>query len=157
MFGVDLEDSQSSLKVRQTELYFSINTTWSHQGRVQGVGSVGCHENFDVSSGFETVHLVYDLEHSSLDLVVSSCSVVLSGSSNSIDFIEKDDTCLFGSSHLEDFPNHSRTLTNVLLDKLRSNDSDKAGISSVGNSSGSQSLSRSRRTVKHDTFWRVDT
>jgi hypothetical protein len=80
-----------------------------------------------------------------------------SGTTYSIDFIEEDDARLLGSSQLEDFSDHPSTFTHISLNELGSNNSDKGGISSVGNSSGSQSLSCAGRPVEQNTLGRVNT
>ncbi len=64
------------LQVRQTELYLPVQTSRSHQGWVQGVWSVGGHQDFDVASGVKAVQLVDELQHSSLDLIVSTSPII---------------------------------------------------------------------------------
>jgi len=48
--SVDLEDLDSSFKVRKPKLDLSIETTWSSQSRVESIRAVSRHENFDVAS-----------------------------------------------------------------------------------------------------------
>lgn len=64
------------LQVRQAELDLPVQTSGSHQGRVQGVRSVGGHQHFDVASRVEAIQLVDELQHSPLDLVVSTSTVI---------------------------------------------------------------------------------
>lgn len=64
------------LQVRQAELDLSVQTTGSHESRVQSVRSVGGHQDLDVSSGVKSVQLVDELQHGPLNLVISSSSVI---------------------------------------------------------------------------------
>jgi hypothetical protein len=47
---VNVKNSSFGLLIWQWELNFSINSSWSNKGRIQGINSVGCHDNLDVSS-----------------------------------------------------------------------------------------------------------
>lgn len=64
------------LQVGQAELDLPVQTSGPHQGRVQGVWSVGGHQYFDVASRVEAVQLVDELQHSPLDLIVSTGAVI---------------------------------------------------------------------------------
>ena len=48
------------------ELYFSVDSSWSKEGRIQDINSVGSHDDLDGLSRLEAVELVEQLEHSSL-------------------------------------------------------------------------------------------
>ena len=43
--SVNLEDFASSFQVWKAKLHFSVHSAGPHQGRVEGVGAVRCHEN----------------------------------------------------------------------------------------------------------------
>jgi hypothetical protein len=79
---------------------------------------VGSHQDFDVSSRVETIQLVDELQHRPLHLVITASTVVKTSATNGINFIEEDDTCFLAARHLEEFPDHTRTLADVLLDKF---------------------------------------
>lgn len=64
------------LQVRQAEFDLPVQTSRSHEGRVQGVRSVGGHQHFDVATWVEAIQLVDELQHCSLDLVVSASTIV---------------------------------------------------------------------------------
>lgn len=64
------------LEVRQAEFDLPVQTTRSHEGRVQGVRSVGGHQHFDVATWVKAIQLVDELQHCSLNLVVSASTVV---------------------------------------------------------------------------------
>lgn len=64
------------LQVGQAELDLPVQTSRSHQGRVQCVRSVGGHQHLDVASRVEAIELVDELQHSPLDLIVSTSTVI---------------------------------------------------------------------------------
>lgn len=64
------------LQVGQAELDLPVQTAGPHEGRVQGVWSVGGHQYLDVATRVETVQLVDELQHRPLHLVVSASAVV---------------------------------------------------------------------------------
>lgn len=70
---------KAHLQVRQAELDLPVQTAGPHEGRVQGVRSVGGHQHLDVASWVEAVQLVNELQHGPLDLVVSAGAVVETG------------------------------------------------------------------------------
>lgn len=51
----------------------------------------------------------------------------------------------------------STYLSNILLDKLRSDDSYEAGISAVSHSSGTQGFPRTGRPEQQHALWRLNT
>ena len=65
---MDLENLYSALEVGQAELDLPIESTRTSKCRIKRVRSIRSHEHFDVTSGVETIQLVYDLKHCSLDL-----------------------------------------------------------------------------------------
>ena len=71
-FSVDLENMNSPLQVRQRKFDLSIDSAWTHECGVQSIWSIGSHQDLDVSSAFEAVHLIDDFQHRSLNFVVSS-------------------------------------------------------------------------------------
>lgn len=68
--GVNLEDMSSSFQIRQTKFNLSVNSSRSCQGRIKGIRSVSCHQHLDVSSSFETIKLIDNFKHSSLDFII---------------------------------------------------------------------------------------
>lgn len=79
MVGIRLHVLQTlltRLQVRQAELDLPVQTSRPHEGRVQGVRSVGGHQHFDVATRVKSVQLVDELQHSPLDLIVSTSSII---------------------------------------------------------------------------------
>lgn len=69
---MDLEDFVFGLEIWHWELDLPINTSWSNQGRVQGLYLIGSHDDFNLSMGVKAVKLIEKLEHSSLDFLLPS-------------------------------------------------------------------------------------
>ena len=65
------------LDIWQGELDLAINTTWSDERWVEGFDSVCCHDYFDVAACVETVELIEEFQHSSLNFALSTgCRLV---------------------------------------------------------------------------------
>jgi hypothetical protein len=154
---MNLENVCASLQIRKTKLNLTIETTRSEKSRVEGIGSIGCHENLDVSSRVKTVELVDELKHRSLNLVVTSLTVIKTGTSHSVNFIKEDNACLLGSGHLEQLANHSGSFSNIFLYKLATNNTNECGIGTVGNGSGSKCLTSTRGTIEEDSLRGINT
>lgn len=56
--------------VREGELDFSVDAPGTDKGWVQRVDAVGGHDNFDVPAGIESVELVEEFKHRSLDFAL---------------------------------------------------------------------------------------
>lgn len=55
--GVDSENVDATFLVWQSEFDFSVQTSGSEECGVEGVGTIGGHQNFDVTARIETVQL----------------------------------------------------------------------------------------------------
>ena len=60
------------LTVGVLEENLSVNTTRTDKGRVERLDLVGGHDDLDVSTIIETVQLVKQLQHSSLNLALTT-------------------------------------------------------------------------------------
>merc|ERR1719228_2222537 len=92
--------------------------SWSHESRVKCVWSVGCHQHLDVATRVETIQLVNQLQHGSLNLVVTTSAVIKPGATNCVNLVEEDETGLLRPCHLKEFSHHSRALSNILLNQF---------------------------------------
>ena len=70
--AVNAENIGSGLDAGRGELDLSVDTSWAQEGRVENVETIGGHDDLDVLRGFETIELVKQLKHSSLDFGISS-------------------------------------------------------------------------------------
>ena len=66
------EDVALGLNVRERELDLSVDATWSDEGRVQGLDLIRGHDNFDIPPCVESVELVEELQHGSLNLAFTA-------------------------------------------------------------------------------------
>mmetsp|Transcript_36531 Transcript_36531/g.77740 ORF Transcript_36531/g.77740 Transcript_36531/m.77740 type:complete len:357 (-) Transcript_36531:70-1140(-) len=149
---MNFEDVGSSFQVGQAKLDLAVKTTRTQEGWVERVGSVRGHQNLDVSSSLETIQLIHNLQHRSLDLAI----VASSGASDGVDLIDEEDASLLRPCQLEELSNHSGTLTDVTLHQFGANDADEAGISPIRNCSSCQGLACTRGTVQENTFRGID-
>lgn len=79
---------------------------------------VGGHEHFDVSPRIETIQLVDQFQHRSLDLIITTCPIIETSTTDSVDLIEEDDAGFLTPSHLKQLPDHTCTFSNILLDEF---------------------------------------
>lgn len=147
----------SSIEIGQTKLDLTIQAARSHEGRIQCIWSICSHQHFDVSTRIETIQLINQLQHSTLYFVVAASTIVKTSTTDCVNFIEKDETRLFGTGHFEKFTDHTGTLTNVFLHQLGADNTDEAGVSSVGHSTGAQCFSSAGWSEQQDTLWRLNT
>ena len=148
---MDFQNLKSGIYVWIWELYFSIDSTRSQQSRVENIDSVCCHNDFNSLSCFETIKLIQQLQHGSLDFWVSPLSFH-SWTSDWVNLIDENNARWVLSCHNEQLSDHSCTLSDVLLNKFRSTDSDKCTVSMMGNGSGQESFSCTWRTIHKDSF-----
>mmetsp|Transcript_28396 Transcript_28396/g.55588 ORF Transcript_28396/g.55588 Transcript_28396/m.55588 type:complete len:240 (+) Transcript_28396:153-872(+) len=105
--GVDLENFHSGDFVRQGDLHLSVESARSHECGIQHVGSVGCHDQFDLPEFVEAVHLIEQLHKCSLDFSVGRCALRETFAPNGINLVNKNDARLVLTSvreHLSDDP-----------------------------------------------------
>ena len=130
------EDLGPAFKVRKRELNLPVNSARSAQGRVENIRPIRGHKDFYVPPSIESVHLVDDLEHGSLDLIVTASTVVMSDASDGVNLVEKYDASLFGSSQLENLPDHPGSLSHVFLNQFGSNHSNETVVGPIGHRFG---------------------
>jgi hypothetical protein len=91
----------SALDVGKTEFYFSIYPTRAEEGGVEGTRPICSKHNLDVSPGIKPIELGDEFKHGPLNFVVSTSTVVETGSTDGIDFVEEDDTGFLCTSHFK--------------------------------------------------------
>lgn len=131
---------------------FRIKSSWSQQGRVQDVGSVGGHHNLHSPQIIESVELVKQLHQSSLHFSVSWIAFAEPSTSNGVDLVHEDDTGLVVSGIAEHFPNDSGWFSNVFIDNGWGNYFEELGFDIGGKSPCDEGLSSARRTVHEATL-----
>jgi len=119
--GSDRREDESLLTaVRERKLDFSVESSGSEQGGVEGVCSVGGHDDFDVDGLIEAVHLIEELQEDSLHFSVGAGLSVESLRRDRVDLVDEDDRwrIFFGQS--EHVSNHPRSLSEIFLHEFRS-------------------------------------
>ncbi|GMS79169.1 hypothetical protein PENTCL1PPCAC_1344, partial [Pristionchus entomophagus] len=153
---VDPEDSPLRLLVGQGELDLAIDATGTDQGGVQRLDPIRRHQHLDVSSRIESVQLVQQLEHRTLDLALSARVRVVSVGSYSVNLVDEDDRGRVLLRHAEQLAHHLRPVSEYLLDQLGSDDSEEGGRGLVGHCLCQQGLACARASVENHTLGRLD-
>ncbi len=66
-FDCECGESKHELRTRRRELDLTVNTAWTQQCRVENVDTVGGHDDLDVLGALESVELVEELKHGTLN------------------------------------------------------------------------------------------
>merc|ERR1719234_505896 len=112
---MNFENVCPSVKVWQRELHLPIQPSWPHQGRVKCVWSVCCHQHLDVAARVKAVQLVDKLQHGSLNLIVTSSTIVKPSSSHCVNLVKEDEASLLCPGHLKELTDHPGALAHILL------------------------------------------
>lgn len=138
VLGVDSEDFHSSDFIGDTDIDFSIESSESSEGLIDGVGSVGGGDDDDLSSGLETVHEGQECGDDSLfDLSVGLVSL----GGDRIDLIHEDDGWRVLLSLHESLSEVFFSLSGHLTHDFWTIDQEEEGSSFVGDGSGDQGFS----------------
>ena len=151
-FGMDFKDFLAPLHIRRIDLNLAVKATWTKQGRIQNVGSVGCGNQNHIGFGIKTIHLNEQLVESLLALVVATTHTGTAVAPDGINFIDEDDgwCVLFG---LGEQISHARCSDpHKHFDKVRAGNRIKRHIGFPGNGSGKQGLTCSRRAIQKHTL-----
>jgi len=153
---VNFKNVKSVSFIRERDFNFTVKTTRSQKCGIQSIRSVGCHHTLDSAEVFETIKLIQKLHKGTLDFSISRRAFSETLSSDSIDFIHKDDTGLviFGIS--EHFSDNTGTLSDVLVDDGGGNNFEELTVHLTGKSSSQKSLSSTRWSIKQNTLRRLD-
>ena len=154
---MDLEDVGTCIYVGETDLDDTVEPSGSKECIVKDVGPVGGTDDLDVAHGSETVQLGQELHKRPLDLTVSGGGDIQSLGTNGVQLINEYDTGGLLLRKLEEFADEPRTLSDVLLDKLGSDQPDECCIGRIGDGLGHEGLTGSWRSDEEDTLWRFDT
>ena len=92
-----------------------------------------------------------------MDLIVTPRAVIEAHATDSIYFVEENDTGLFRACELEELAHHSRAFADVFLHEFRANHADKGGVGAVGHRSRAQRLACTGRAKEQHALRRIDT
>lgn len=152
------EDQTSLASVSEIgELDLSVQSSRTEKSWIEGIGSVGGHDDLDVGSLIEPIHLVEQLQQNSLHFSVGTSLGVESLCGNSVDLVDEDDRWGILASHAEYIANHTGTFSQVLLYELGSYHSNEVGCRRVRNRLHQHGLSCSWGAVQKNTSRWIDT
>ncbi|KAH3663659.1 hypothetical protein OGAPHI_005060 [Ogataea philodendri] len=144
VLGMNPQHLESSSGIWNTNIDFSVKSTESSQSRINGVWSVGGGNNDNVRSGLHTIHQCQKLRNnSSFNLTVGLVSLW----SDRVDFINENDSWRVLLSFLESFSQITFRFTGHLGHNFWTVDQEEESTSLVGDGSGHQGLTGTRRTI----------
>lgn len=139
------------------ELNLSVESSRTEESWVEGIVTVGGHDNLDICRLVESVHLGEEFDEDSLDLTICSRLGVVSLGGDGVDLIYKNNTGRVISGESEDVSDHSGSLSDVLLHELTAVNSDEGGRGMVRDGLREHGFSGTGRSVHEDSSGRVDT
>ena len=117
--GVDVEDGDASVDVRQVEDDAPVEASGSEEGGVEDVGAVGGGDDDDVGGGVEAVHLDENLVEGLLTLVVAAAEAGAAMASDGVDLVYEDDGGSVALRLVEKVTYAGRADADEHLDELR--------------------------------------
>merc|ERR1719445_344637 len=78
------------------------------------VGPVGGHEHLDIAPRVEAIQLIDELQHGPLHLIVPTSPVIKPCTAHGVNLIEENETGFLSPCHLEELPDHPRSLPDIL-------------------------------------------
>ena len=150
---MNLKDVASPFLCWLTYRHVAIKPPRPKQGRIEDVWTIGCSYNYYRVVGCKTIHFTKDLIKRLFPLVMATTDTSATLSSNSIDFIDKDNGWRRFFGLLEEIPYPTRADPYKHLNELRPVNREKWDSSFPGNSSSKQCLTCTRRPVKQDALW----
>ena len=153
---MNFEDIGTLIKIRQLNLYLTVEAAGAHQGAVENVGTVGCCKNYHTAVGAETVHLCEQLIKCVLALVVSApVWIFTTGTADCVNLVDEDDARRFLFGLFEQVAHTRCTHTHKHLDKIGTRKREERHVSLAGNGFGQQRLACSRGAYKQSTLWNL--
>ena len=108
--------------------------------------------DFNVLLGLETIKLIEQLQHSSLDLRVATRAALDTSGSNRVDLVHEDNRRRVLTSHHEQLSDHPRTLTDELLHELTARDTNERALGVMSDGASKKRLASTGRTVEKHTL-----
>ncbi|KAI6772494.1 hypothetical protein HG530_003452 [Fusarium avenaceum] len=131
----------------------SIKSSGSHQGLVEHIRSVSTSENDNLFAGVETIHLSENLVQGRFPLVVTTeaSAALLSGTSNCVNLIDKDDTGSILAAFGKQISHTRRTDTHEHLNEFGTAHTEEGHSRLASRGLGKQRLSSTRRASQDST------
>mmetsp|Transcript_13011 Transcript_13011/g.21320 ORF Transcript_13011/g.21320 Transcript_13011/m.21320 type:complete len:381 (+) Transcript_13011:45-1187(+) len=138
------------------ELNLPIQSSWSQQCRIECIRPIRSHDNLDIGSLIEPIHLIQQLQQDTLHLTIGPSLGIETFGGNGINFINKDNTGGVFSGETKDITNHAGSFSEVLLDEFRTDHGDEGGGGGVGDCFGHHGFTSPRRPIKQHPPRRID-
>mmetsp|Transcript_4465 Transcript_4465/g.10380 ORF Transcript_4465/g.10380 Transcript_4465/m.10380 type:complete len:347 (-) Transcript_4465:220-1260(-) len=152
-----LEDQPTLPTVGHWEFNFPVQSPRAQEGGIQSVFSVCGHDDLHSGVLVESVHLVEKLQKDSLHLTIRPSLRIESLRSNRIHLINEHNARFVLPRQPEHISDHSRALSQVLLDEFGAHHTDEGGSGLVGHGLGKHGLARPGGAVEKHTARGVNT
>ena len=156
VLGMHLQDLHTALEIRLFHHHAAVKAARTQQRGIQDLRPVGGAHDHDALSGIEAVHFGQELVQGLLALVIAAHAGV-SGLSDGIDFIDKDDAGCGLSRLLEEVADTAGTYAHKHFHKVRTGQGIKGHLGLTGHGLRQQSFSGSRRAHQQGTLRQLRT
>mmetsp|Transcript_24647 Transcript_24647/g.39055 ORF Transcript_24647/g.39055 Transcript_24647/m.39055 type:complete len:588 (+) Transcript_24647:303-2066(+) len=147
---VDAEDLQAAVLVRHADVDLAVEPPEAAEGRIDRVGAVGCADDHHIGPALQPIHQGEQLgDDTALDLAVGLVALRRDG----IDLINEDDGRGVFLRLLKSLAQIGLRFTSHLTHDLWAVDEEEEGPGFVGDSSGYEGFTRTRRTIQEYTTW----
>src|SRR5690606_16078944 len=139
------EDLLPPAHIGPADVHLAVETTGTHERRVEHVGTVRRGDHDDLGNEVKAVHLDEDLVQRLLALVVPAAQASAAHPAYRVDLVHKDDTRGNLLGLVEQVAHAARADADEHLDKLRAGNAQERHARLPGNSAGEQRLAGARR------------
>mmetsp|Transcript_6940 Transcript_6940/g.14375 ORF Transcript_6940/g.14375 Transcript_6940/m.14375 type:complete len:206 (+) Transcript_6940:4108-4725(+) len=153
---MDLKNPGPGCFIGDGKLDLAIDSSGSEKGRVENVNSVGCGNDLDSVIRGESVKLIEQFEHGSLNFTITTLVGSKSLGPNGIQFINENDSRGFFSGECERVSNKFCAITDKHLNKLGTSQLEECSVGLGSACPCQQSLAHSGRPVHEYTLRRFD-
>ena len=152
-FEVNIENLLTLQKFGQTNINLTVETTCTHQGLIENIGTVGRCKYYDTRVGTKAIHLGKQLVQSVFALVIArETGVLATRTTDSVNLVNKDNTGSLCLCLLEEVPHSRSTHANKHLHKVRAANREERHICLARYCLCQQGLTRSGRAYQERAF-----
>ena len=153
-----LKNLLSLCKVWEVHMYLTIETSCTQQCLIEHIDTVCCCHNDDTRVSAKAIHLCQQGIQGILSFIIATIARILAScTTNSIDFIDKDDTWCLCLCLSKSIANTRSANTNEHLDKVRTRHREEWYACLSCHSLCQQCFTRPRRTYQEGSLWYLTT
>ena len=146
------------VQVGQVDMYLTIESTRTQQGRVEHIGTVGSSQGDDTTVGAKAVHLSQQGIQRILTLVVAThCGILRAGTTHGVNLVDENDTWCLRLGLFKQVTDTRGTHTDKHLDEVGTRHREERHASLTSHSLCQQRLTRSRRAYQQGTLGNLTT